>query len=372
MIGYIKIAAILSLLSSVSCFGSDENLPANLVQLYTKKLHSEANLEQLRYLEKLAAPEEKIPLAAQRQKEQSVLSDTENALAKMTAESKSAFPPPPLALSYLQKHFPKAERLSSLHWQAIHDLFGAATEEAFLQSTYQANSFIPHTVTARENEHLLVVFVHDPFLKVSASIQADSWKPVNKSLKKCDLQAAMQSLKSGGYQTIDFELSAFSSMDAIAEEFAQFIRNNTEGKTQSLILVSTGEGSAIVHHYLDIKSGARRNAQVKAWINYNGRLHGFPLPKLGREIASVKTKKSPADKQEEEMVRNVLQLQEERGIGNPSLGDGFPIYNFVSWQNKDRPTTDIQDAFESNAKSYLLTSPQAPNELANIIRDVSW
>ncbi len=382
MIGYFKLGTLFLLLaiSREALAVEAEELPAEIIQVRASILSSKAKLAHLKYQEKLAYPEDKGSWAKQVQWENTKITDGENTLAALRTrlareaanwtKSLGASPYPAMSpsITYLQAHFPKAERISSMHWEAIREEFGEETQEEFLKASYQANIFSSNPVADKNiMEHTTIVFVHDPFVKFSTLMNNARWHVIKKEMQMSSIASEEKALQMSGYKTISFEASAFSSLDDLASEFSQFVQNNSDNPSMRLLLVSTGEGSAIVHRYLDLHSGSRRNPQIAAWVNYNGRLHGIAIPLPNdREIASV-AKKTPLEKQEEEFACNLLQLQEERGMSNPSLGAGFKIYNFVSWEKNERPTPEIQDAFESNATSYLITSPRKSGDLEKVI-----
>jgi hypothetical protein len=223
------------------------------------------------------------------------------------------------ALPFLSSAFPNAKKFSALEWLALQEWFGQETQEEFLRQIFPMRELARSTQSGNPSK---IVWVLDPFRRLL--------NPAER-IEKADLEKL-------GASVTPVEISSFASVENQAEELRHFLLSKS---SEPFVLVSSGEASAVVNKMLDLYPALRGHEMVVGWVNVNGRLFGKKTENSGRKLASVSTR---ADQFENDALLGLKLLHLESLERQPPLGQGFPILNLISSDQKFRPAMNLREA----------------------------
>ncbi len=243
----------------------------------------------------------------------------------------------PEALKFLETNLPAGKLLSVLEWNLIQIWFGRTTQEAYLRQAFSMEE-APTEPKLALLENAKIIWVLNPYRKILPSSDSPEAKDV------AALNSKIETL----------EISGFPELDAQAQELRLFLRKFNNAP---LVLVSSGEASAMVNKMLDLYPALRTESNVQLWLNLNGRLFGQTPPKpTGRKLASISSASpaSAADTFEAQTLAGLKQLRLETFERPTPLGKGFPIINVVAWEKNKRPTENLRESLIAEGTTWVV------------------
>lgn len=244
------------------------------------------------------------------------------------------------ALEFLHKRYPTPKRLSALEWLVISEWYGPRTQEAFLKIAFSMQG--SQASPAREQAELL--WIQSPFQKLAAE-STDTFRHFQRWLRASE--KTKEFVNATGMQTQSLDLSAFVKVDDQAEELFRLLKDRHK---EGMVVVTTGEASAIMHRAIDLHP-EMRDWEIAGWVNFNGRIYGLPAGPIRRQST-----RDPVRDMEHEAISEFHRLHGETLLPPAPLGEGFPIVNLVSVQGEARPAANLRESIVPEGRSFLVES----------------
>lgn len=252
--------------------------------------------------------------------------------------------PAPAELGDLEESFPEAKRMSALEWATLSEWFGSPLQQKFLRTSFEKNmnaqslGQIPKVAKA--------LWVGSPFPALHSAQELSS--------ERAEKDALLASLRAAGFKTEESPQSAFIALEDQCEELKLALTAATA--EAPVLLVSFGEGSALVQKTLDLHPVLLKHEGIAGWINLNGKLYGEPHNQPKRAPASLER----ANRQALESRQILLGLRAESFVRGVPFSAKFPIWNFVSASGeKDR---NLRESILPEGQTYFLPASR-PSEL---------
>lgn len=238
----------------------------------------------------------------------------------------------PRHLAFLKAYLPEARAFSALEWQMITEWFGAGTQEAFLSWAFSLTEIQPEKSSVPSG----VLLVEGAWRSPAGSTERELARELGASVMR---------------------LSAFEK----TEEQAEDLKRQLLARTEPVVLVTTGEASAVVLAMLDLFPALRQHASLRGWVNVDGQLYGQGKLPAGRVPASV-----------EQHVRADKDRMQLESLERPTpLGPGFPIVNLVSL-GKGRPAPgSLRASLVAEGTSLFVKEAPAWRALSSALRQLS-
>lgn len=279
----------------------------------------------------------------------------------------------------------KAALLAPLEWQAIRDVYGKNVEEQLVSEAFAVKTWPTAPNTVVPSESVRVVWVNDPYANLSADLHAKAFDELatisEKSLTQKDLEPIIQS----GVTVDQLYVSDYETLESqSAELFRQLqVKYLAQDSSTRILLLSSGQGSAIVYELLDRYPELRQEEKIAGWVNWNGLLYGMPMRESlyqktaqriqkhnTRALASVATpwELTPAQKFYDELTQ--AQMQRQQKI--LPLGPGFKIWSFIPAVSEARANPELREAIIADGETWLWEKQQKPaSVLSSLLENIS-
>lgn len=281
------------------------------------------------------------------------------------------------ALEQIKKHFDPlvAKKFSPLRWQAIRDVYGVEVEEKLLQDSFLTKAWTSNGQQKNQYksaaEQIEIVWIEDPWLAVADELGQKSMNEYAKLAQKTLSARDISELSNSGLKITPITISSYESLESQAAELLHTLRTKyLEEAKHQIVILSSGQASAIVHELFDLNPELRSNRNISAWINWNGRLQGMPLresifaeftsankDRKARALASIAT---PAELTPQfKLFRELTQAQLSRGDITLPLGEGFPIYSVVPRDAAERSSPELRESLVVDGTNLLVDGAAA-------------
>jgi hypothetical protein len=274
----------------------------------------------------------------------------------------------PTYLSYLQQRFTQAQaaRLSPLEWQAIRDIYGQQTEEALLQTNFVTKHWRNDETTNHANKNMRIVWIQDPYVSLAPDLREKNFPEFATICQKSLDLKDFSTTNNAGVTVDKIFISDYESLESQSAELLRQLQVKyfSEDYAPQILIVSSGQASALVYELLDRYPELRKEQKIAGWVNWNGLLFGMPLRESqyqqtaqrikaqnGRALATVATpwEITPAQKMYVELTQGQLVRQQKI----LPLGKGFPIWSIVPARAEDRASPELREAIVADGETWF-------------------
>lgn len=279
-------------------------------------------------------------------------------------------------LKTLWQIHPEPTNLTALEWKTISTLYGNEVSRAFLLSAFTPNTWNNRRAPASTKPMFYgntaeVVYIEGghQWLASGSSLQAIVANVPRPDVLKTDVLR----LEALGMKVHKITLSTFPKFDDQAHELQHSLSALREKTDAPLLLLSSGIASAVVYRWLDIYPQNRDREDLKAWINWNGRLYGASLSASAEKTLSQAEqeqdkKRSPASEADWFLAASLLQPQVEASSPAMPLGPGFPIFNFITLNNNDLAPDNLREAIVPEGAIIVAHEKWSQQDLPALVR----
>lgn len=250
-------------------------------------------------------------------------------------------------LDFLVAAFPQANLFSLVDWESVNEWFGKKTEEAFFKVVFAARD-LPKTPVNPGQEKRRVLWVRTVTLE-------DSLK--QKTAAQKQMLEWQKQLAKAGYALESLDITPFSSADDQATELVQALSQRNEEK---IVLFSQNQAGGVIYRALDLYPGLRKKAEIRGWVNLNGKLYG-EAPAETRAPASLAV--DPVAASAAEAKADSYRVYRENLERSPPLVHGFPIVNLLSLDSAYRPKNNLRESIVPEGSTWLAPAGKPQNAL---------
>ncbi len=280
-------------------------------------------------------------------------------------------------LKFLWELHPDPRALTVLEWKMLGIVVGENIRNTFLLTAFSPEPWNNTRAPAADAKSSFqgntteLVYIENEYQWNSAGNEIQRMManlPEPQVLKK-----GVARLEKLGIKVHTMALSPFPNIDDQAHELEHSFEVLKRKTSAPIIILSSGLASAVVYRWLDLHPENRDRSDIRAWINWNGRLYGV-APGVHSAAALEKAEKmlrhsrSPAAETDWELAASVLKPQGETANPAVPLGPGFAVINFVPLAGKDHPAENPREAIVPEGKVFADHEPWTIGDLPLLIQ----